>query len=715
MSYDSSERNRSSESTKSSSSSPPESHTVSQLSNLRSRQRHMQEQMDRLTAQMAGNYYEDHHPPYYPENVAGRSDSRQEEHRGSYQSGSSTGSRGIPYHGSRSSSGSQRTVFPEPSGHRRPNRHRSQRERTPTSSHRQRSRTPVRRRRTPPIIIQQNTQSRQPEEREDLMVRLARLEEMASSPFLEASTGRSPFTEILEAAQVDQGVKITGLESYDGTMISPSADYLFPRSRRTQGLGSPGSPRGVLAPENVKQEHRESLRDYIEKFKTAASKVKELRPTNTVDSFIRNMNYQECRDCCKELCNKEPGDLYEAYGIASAYIATDERIRAYYPGSRSEASGSGHTAMQMDGMEDFRGRGQKNFPSDRRPPPRQTREEPHFTPLNKSPSVILKEIRGHDYFQAPPLMRTPTDKRDRSRFCDYHASIGHNTDECTSLKYFLEKLVSKGVMGSYLHGAGKAPSQPPNPRPRRVIDMIMGGGDPPPKELQELFQLETQRAFRYSKTPISFSDEDYPEGGVCRSGPLTVQLDIDDQDVRKGEKKAEDTRGPLYGFGNHDVPIQGTIDLPTTFGTAPQEVTALVKYYIIDIASSYNVIIGRPTLFFLGAIISTPHMKVKFPTGWGTGELKSDSEASRLCYTASLCLAQTNPRKRKYYEEPKGKGSAGNDAESSGTNSPRVLLVENAESEHRRPEGDCELSHFPRAIPGEPTESVELYLGDSSK
>lgn len=63
------------------------------------------------------------------------------------------------------------------------------------------------------------------------------------------------------------------------------------------------------------------------------------------------------------------------------------------------------------------------------------------------------------------------------------------------------------------------------------------------------------------------------------------------------ERSVEDVCGPLYRFGNNFVPIQGTIDLPTTVGTFPKEVTVIGNYYIIYITSSYNVIIGRSTLF----------------------------------------------------------------------------------------------------------------------
>lgn len=245
-------------------------------------------------------------------------------------------------------------------------------------------------------------------------------------------------------------------------------------------------------------------------------------------------------------------------------------------------------------------------------------------------------------------MRSPTDKRDKSRFCNYHASIGHTTGECTSLKYFLEKLVKRDLLKKYMHPRERrAPQQPETNnrdlRPQHVVDMIIGE-DRTTTEQRKVFHLEEPgSAFRFSKVTFFFSDDDYPKDSVTRSGPLTVQLDIVGQAVRKvlvdnessvdiifrhtlgrmildGQEEvrnAKDIRGPLNDFGNHAVPIQGTIDLPTTFGTSPQEVTTLVKYYIIDITSSYNVIIGRPTLFYLGAIISMAHMKVKFPTNNG--------------------------------------------------------------------------------------------------
>lgn len=164
----------------------------------------------------------------------------------------------------------------------------------------------------------------------------------------------------------------------------------------------------------------------------------------------------------------------------------------------------------------------------------------------------------------------------------------------------------------------------------------------------------------------------------------------------------------LYGFENNPVPIQGTISLPITCGTPPFEVTALVRHYIIDIASPYIAIIGGPTLFSLGAIISAPHMKVKFPTPYGLGELRSDTNSSHLCYSTSLSLAQTRPKKRKFYGESKDK-SAGEPSLRTHKvvkynifEIRKVLDVEHTIGEAPQP------PRIPKAQPGEPMDQVQI-------
>ncbi|KAL8103717.1 hypothetical protein AgCh_028064 [Apium graveolens] len=90
---------------------------------------------------------------------------------------------------------------------------------------------------------------------------------------------------------------------------------------------------------------------------------------------------------------------------------------------------------------------------------------------------------------------------------------------------------------------------------------------------------------------------------------------------------------PLYGFGHNLVPIQGTLYLPVIFGTAHNQVTHVIKFYVINAPSSYNGIIGRSALTMIQAITSISHLKIKFPTPTGVGEIKGDYGVAETCYT----------------------------------------------------------------------------------
>nr|KYP59531.1 Retrovirus-related Pol polyprotein from transposon opus [Cajanus cajan] len=63
----------------------------------------------------------------------------------------------------------------------------------------------------------------------------------------------------------------------------------------------------------------------------------------------------------------------------------------------------------------------------------------------------------------------------------------------------------------------------------------------------------------------------------------------------------------------------------------------VIRYLVVDAQSSYSILIGRPTLNKLGAIVSTSHLKVKYPLPSGAvGVLKVDQEVARKCYGDSL-------------------------------------------------------------------------------
>ena len=82
----------------------------------------------------------------------------------------------------------------------------------------------------------------------------------------------------------------------------------------------------------------------------------------------------------------------------------------------------------------------------------------------------------------------------------------------------------------------------------------------------------------------------------------------------------------------------GVITLPVVVGAYPQQVTKDVNFLMVDCSSSYNVIIGRPTLNSWKVVKSTYHLLVKFPTEYGVGQVQGDQLAARECYLAMLAM-----------------------------------------------------------------------------
>ena len=82
--------------------------------------------------------------------------------------------------------------------------------------------------------------------------------------------------------------------------------------------------------------------------------------------------------------------------------------------------------------------------------------------------------------------------------------------------------------------------------------------------------------------------------------------------------------------------------LTVTVGTQPGQLTRRLDFLVVDCPSSYNVIIGRPTLNRWKAATSTYCLKVKFPTDDEVGEVRGDQILARECYQAVLAMRENH-------------------------------------------------------------------------
>ncbi|WOL20688.1 hypothetical protein Cni_G29493 [Canna indica] len=101
----------------------------------------------------------------------------------------------------------------------------------------------------------------------------------------------------------------------------------------------------------------------------------------------------------------------------------------------------------------------------------------------------------------------------------------------------------------------------------------------------------------------------------------------------------------LIGFSGERVVVRGALWLRTIFDSRPKAKTIDVQYLVINIPSLYHMILGQPFLNTLGAVVSTPHLAVKFPVSKiEVGVLHADHKEDRWCYNECLKPKAVEPR-----------------------------------------------------------------------
>ena len=104
------------------------------------------------------------------------------------------------------------------------------------------------------------------------------------------------------------------------------------------------------------------------------------------------------------------------------------------------------------------------------------------------------------------------------------------------------------------------------------------------------------------------------------------------QQLKLDPKRLRPFDSPLISFSGDRVYPKGIVTLTITVGTYPRQLTRQLDFLVVDYLSSYNVIIGRPTLNKWKAATSTYCLRVKFPTDNGVDEVKGDQILVRECY-----------------------------------------------------------------------------------
>ena len=89
---------------------------------------------------------------------------------------------------------------------------------------------------------------------------------------------------------------------------------------------------------------------------------------------------------------------------------------------------------------------------------------------------------------------------------------------------------------------------------------------------------------------------------------------------------------PLVSFKGKMVVPKGQIRLPVQVGIDVVE----VDFIVVDAFSPYTAIMGKPWLHTLGAISSTLHQKVKYPSRDQVLEIVGNQSVARKCLVAAI-------------------------------------------------------------------------------
>ena len=208
--------------------------------------------------------------------------------------------------------------------------------------------------------------------------------------------------------------------------------------------------------------------------------------------------------------------------------------------------------------------------------------------------------------------------------------------------------------------------QPPLGEIHVISEGFAGGGESSSTRKAHLCSIrsgETLEVQTVSKLPrldttITFSDFDMEGCQHSHDDPLVIKTIVANKTIHRvlvdngssadiilasafdkmgiGREKLEPVSACLHGFSGERILPLGSLQLVLTLGDPPCQATTTVKFLLVDAPSAYNMLLGRPSLNAIRAVLSAYHMVVKFPTADGVGMVRGNQHIARECYSASM-------------------------------------------------------------------------------
>ncbi|XP_030941682.1 uncharacterized protein LOC115966622 [Quercus lobata] len=312
---------------------------------------------------------------------------------------------------------------------------------------------------------------------------------------------------------------------------------------------------------------------------------------------------------------------------------------------------------------------------------------------------ILTQIKDEHYLKWPRPLHSSPNVRDKNKYYQFHKDHDHNTEDYMDLKEQIEELIRKLQLQKYVkkgkyskfrdgnksqHRSSSRNddrlSQPPQDMIGEIKTIIGGPFSRGSfKSLKKAHQrqvnsIHTIPPFKQQRTDqdMSFNEGDATGVKQPHNDSLVIILNIEGfntkrilmdngssadiiylpayQQLKLDPRRLRLFDFPLVSFNGDRVYPRGIMTLTVTVGTYSMELTHQLDFLVVDCPSSYNVIIGRPTLNKWKATTSTYCLKVKFPTDNGAGKVKGDQVLARECYHVVLAAKEKEEDKMEALE-----------------------------------------------------------------
>ncbi|XP_065623592.1 uncharacterized protein LOC136064974 [Quercus suber] len=270
--------------------------------------------------------------------------------------------------------------------------------------------------------------------------------------------------------------------------------------------------------------------------------------------------------------------------------------------------------------------------------------------------------------------------------CCFHKDHGHYTEDCRDLKEQIEELIRKRKLQRFIkkgepsrsrddnkvkHEASPRDEDHKSQRPPSAIrekKTITSGSfrslkksyQRPVNSIHRIPSLKQRRIDR----DMFFSEEDVRGVKQPHDDPLVIMVTIEGfntkrilvdngssaniiylsafQQLKLDPRRLRPFKSSLISFSGDMVYPKGIVTLTVTVRSYPRQLTHQLDFLMVDCPSSYNVIIGRPTLNCWKATTSTYCLKVEFPTENGVGGVKGDQILARECYQTVLATKENH-------------------------------------------------------------------------